>query len=86
MRDVTIRLRGASRAVGDIPARSSKSAKVNPTGESSVDIDYTDAASRRKTLGADCYLESGGYDRVTVQVTPQNTVLVNRETKVTPFF
>ncbi len=69
MRDVRLVVTGRSYAIGDIPPGGSKSARVNPKGESHLLVKYADASGNDRTLEIDCYLEPGytGFIRMDVQ-------------------
>ncbi len=74
MQDVKVRLTGISYSLGDLATGSSKAVRANPTGESSVSIEFTDSAGHRRSHEVDTYLEPGYCGTIAVLLTPQGTV------------
>jgi hypothetical protein len=59
IRDVTVKVTGRSYVIGDLAPGISQTAKVSPTSESSVEVEFTDEQERRIRLNAGGYLEPG---------------------------
>ncbi len=68
MQNVTVDVTGASYSIGDIPAGSSSSVKVEPRGESSILIKHSDNAGEQHTLFIDTYIEGGYSGKITAHV------------------
>ena len=59
MKGLVVEVTGRSYELGDVPAGATKSCRVNPIGESSVEISYTQLDGTKKHHDINCYLESG---------------------------
>ena len=59
LNSVVLHVTGASYNLGDIAPGATAKARVNPTGESSLEIEFTGSDGKGKRLDADCYFESG---------------------------
>jgi hypothetical protein len=68
MKDVHVLVTGRSYALGDIQPNEVRSVRVNPVGESSIKIQYTDAAGASRSADAACYIESGYSGSITVDI------------------
>lgn len=68
MRDVTIHVTGRMYALGDLAPGNSGSQRVSPTGESSVEIEFTDEQGQRVRLGAVGYLEPGYRGQIEMEI------------------
>lgn len=75
LRSVVVRVTGNSYLLGDLPPGSTVSVRVEPTGESSVHIEFQDSAGHSKSLNADVYLESGYQGTLSLDVTPQRITI-----------
>ena len=84
MKDVSVDVTGASYSVGDIPAGTSKWVKVEPRGESSVSIKYSDSKGRQHTLFIDAYIEGGYSGKITAQVKNGKIIHMKQNIKLTP--
>jgi len=72
MTDVTIEVTGKSYPVGDLKPSESASVRVNPSGESHVEIEYRDHQDVQRRLVADCYFEGGRLYHGRIDVTVRN--------------
>jgi hypothetical protein len=68
LRAVVVHVTGNSYPLGDLKPMSSRSVKVNPRGESHVEIEYTDESGRPVRLNAGGYFESGYHGTVWVGI------------------
>jgi hypothetical protein len=59
LKSVVLHVTGASYELGDIAPGESATARVNPTGESHLEVDFTDADGQTQRLNAGGYFESG---------------------------
>ena len=59
MKGLVVEVTGRSYKLGDVAADATKSCRVNPIGESSVEISYTQQDGTKKHHDINCYLESG---------------------------
>ena len=59
LKSVVLQVTGASYRFGDIAPGTSATARVNPTGESHLEIEFTDAAGMVQLLDGGGYFESG---------------------------
>ena len=59
MKGLVVDVTGKSYKLGDVPVGATKSCRVNPIGESSVKISYTQLDGTKKHHDINCYLESG---------------------------
>lgn len=78
MESVTVQVIGRSYPLGDLAPGSSKSIKVDPTGESHIELVFS--GTRRLTI--DCYVESGYKGKITAEVTPEKVVSVKSDLKI----
>jgi hypothetical protein len=65
---VVLHVTGASYELGDIAPGESAAARVSPTGESSLDIEFTDADGKIQRLKAGGYFESGYRGSIRVEI------------------
>jgi hypothetical protein len=68
LRAVIVHVTGNSYPLGDLKPMSSRSVKVNPRGDSHVEIEYTDESGRPVRLNAGGYFESGYHGTVWVGI------------------
>ena len=59
MQNVSVKVTGSSTPLGNLAVGERASVRVRSAGESSVTIQYTDAAGAGQSLDAGCYIESG---------------------------
>ena len=78
MQSVTVQVTGRSYPFGDLAPGSTKTIRVNPAGESHIELFFS--GTRRLTI--DCYFESGYRGKITAEVTPQKVVSVKSDLKV----
>jgi hypothetical protein len=57
---------------------------VNPTGESDITIEYTDASGTLKAVRADCYIEHGYFGTIRVDVANGAVTGKTNDIRVTP--
>ena len=69
MHNVSIHVTEKQHFLGSLKPGSSESARVNPTGESRVDVEYTDQHGQVRRLIADCYSEGGNMYHGNIQIT-----------------
>lgn len=79
MRDVCVVEISSSYSLGDVPAGLVRSVCVKPTGESSLVIEYADAAGKR-SVSVGCYMEAGYSGSISVNVAKD--AVVKREDKI----
>jgi len=72
IRSLVVHVTGKSYAVGDIAPGASTSVRLNPTGESHIELEVADH-SRMKI---DCYFEHGYGGSVAADLTPDGIVAV----------
>lgn len=77
LKSVVLHVTGASSNLGDIAPGASATARVNPTGESHLEIEFTDADGQVQRLDAGGYFESG-Y-RGTIRVSIKDGVIDKNE-------
>lgn len=77
LESVTVPVTGKSYSLGDLAPGSSKSIKVNPTGDSHIELVFAD--SRRLTI--DCYIQPAYRGTITAEVTPTRVVSVKDEVR-----
>jgi hypothetical protein len=70
LRSLTVHVKGRSYSLGDLAPGSTKSITVNPTGESDIELAFSDA----RRLKIDCYFESGYEGEIVAKVTAQEVV------------
>ena len=68
MHDVRLLVTGRTYSLGDLQPKEIRSVRVNPTGESSITIRYTEGAGAPKVVDADCYVEAGYSGSISVDV------------------
>lgn len=73
MRSVVLHVTGNSYQLGDIPPGESATARVRPTSDSGLEIEFTDTDGKVQRLDAGGYFESG-Y-RGTIRVSIKNGVI-----------
>ena len=84
MQNVSVDVTGASYPIGDIPAGTSKSVKVEPRSESSVSIKHSDSTGKQHNLFIDTYIEGGYSGKITAQVKNGKITNVKQNIKLTP--
>jgi len=77
LKSVVFHVTGASYQIGDIAAGASATARVQSTGESGLQIEFTDSDGNVQRLDAGGYFESG-Y-RGTIQVSIKDGTIVKNE-------
>ena len=77
LRSVVLHVTGASYNLGDIAPGDSATARVQPTSESDLEIEFADAEGQPQRLNAGGYFESG-Y-RGTIRVTIKDGVINKNE-------
>lgn len=77
---VTVHVTGRSYDLGDIEPGAVKTARVNPTSESHVELEFTMAAGQRVRGKADSYFEAG-Y-RGTIRIEVQGDKIVRIEDRI----
>jgi hypothetical protein len=82
LRSVTVELTGKSYVLGDIPSGASKTVKVNPLGESHIDLRFSDG----RMLTIDCYVEPDYGGNIEADVTSQAVVAVKDESTLPSWF
>jgi hypothetical protein len=78
MESVTVQVTGRSYRLGDLTPGTSKTIRVNPAGESHIELVF----SGTRRLKIDCYFESGYRGKITGDVTPQKVVSVKSDLKL----
>lgn len=68
LKSVTLHVTGASYNLGDITPGASATARVKPTGESHLEIEFTDAGGEVRRLDAGGYFESGYRGTIRVSI------------------
>jgi hypothetical protein len=84
MRNVRLVVTGRSYTLGDIRPNETRTARVNPTGESDITIEYTDASGTLKAVRADCYIEHGYFGTIRVGVANGAVTGKTNDIRVTP--
>lgn len=79
MRDVTVLVTGRRYSIGDLAPGGSRSRRVSPTSESSVEVEFTDAQGGRILLMAGGYLESGYRGQMDIEIRDRKIAAVNDE-------
>ena len=79
---VTVHVTGRSYSLGAIGPGGSRSVKLNPTGESHIELGLPDA----RRLRIDCYFENGYRGTIRAEVTPQGAVSVRNEVRAPSLF
>jgi len=80
LRSVVLFVTGTSYNLGDIPPRATAHATVHPTGESHLEIEFTDADGQAKRLDAGGYIEPG-Y-RGTIDISIKDGVIQKNEQQI----
>jgi len=80
LRSVVLFVSGASHSLGDIPAGATAQATVHTTGESHLEIQFTDTRGQTKRLDAGGYFESG-Y-RGTIDISIKDGVIETNEQQI----
>ena len=68
MRDIQLIVTGNRYALGNLGAGESRSIRVQPMGESHLEIDYSNSQSNNSHLVVDCYMEGGYRGSLKVEV------------------
>lgn len=68
LRSVVLHVTGRSYELGDIAPGTSAEEMVNPTGESHLDVEFSDGNGRTKRLKADVYFEPGYWGTISVSI------------------
>ena len=68
MRSVVLHATGVSRELGDILPGASATARVNPTSESNLEVEFTDSDGKVQRLDAGGFFESGYRGTVHVSI------------------
>ena len=68
LRSVVLHVTGASCDLGDIAPGATATARVRSTGESSLDIEFTDGHGNNQRLNAGGYFESGYRGTIRVEI------------------
>ena len=80
LRSVVLFVTGTSYNLGDIPPGATAHATVHPTGESHLEIEFTDADGQAKRLDAGGYIEPG-Y-RGTIDISIKDGVIQKNEQQI----
>jgi hypothetical protein len=80
LRSVVLFVTGTSYNLGDIPPGATAHATVHPTGESHLEIEFTDADGQAKRLDAGGYFEPG-Y-RGTIDISIRDGVIQKNEQQI----
>ena len=80
LRSVVLFVTGTSYNLGDIPPGATAHATVHPTGESHLEIEFTDADGQAKRLDAGGYFEPG-Y-RGTIDISIKDGVIQKNEQQI----
>ena len=68
MRSVVLHVTGVSYQLGDIPPGASATARVRPTSESGLEIEFTDSDGKVQRLNAGGYFESDYRGTIRVSI------------------
>ena len=68
LKSVVLHVTGASYDLGDIAPGESATARVNPTGESELEVDFKDTDGQTQRLNAGGYFESGYRGTIRVEI------------------
>jgi len=68
LRSVSVHVTGRAYVLGDLEPGATRSVRVNPTGESSVEIRFRDDSGKTKSLDAGGYIEAGYAGSMEVDV------------------
>ena len=68
MKSVVLHVTGASDNLGDIAPGESATARVNPTSDSHLEVEFTDADGQSKQLIAGGYFEAGYRGTIRVEI------------------
>ena len=68
LRSVELHVTGASYQLGDIASGASATARVQPTSESSLEIEFSDSDGEVQRLDADGYFEAGYRGTIHVSI------------------
>jgi hypothetical protein len=79
MRSIAVHVTGRSYPLGDLRPGESRRVRVDPAGESHLELAYTDPTGAPQSLTADCYFESGYRGQITVDVTNGKVTRVNSQ-------
>jgi hypothetical protein len=79
---VVLAVTGRVHSLGDLGPGEATTRKVLPTGESDLQIEYTDDQGRRRRLKVDCYIESGYRGAMRVEFRDGRIVHVVNEVRV----
>lgn len=82
LKAVTVQVTGRSYRLGDIKPGSSKSIKVNPTAESTIQLIFSDG----RRLDIDSYFERGYRGTITAEVTSTRVVSVKNDMLRPPLY
>jgi predicted NAD-dependent protein-ADP-ribosyltransferase YbiA (DUF1768 family) len=82
MRSVVLHVTGASYQLGDIPPGASAKARVRSTGESGLEIEFTDPDEKVQQLDAGGYFESGYRGTIHVSIKNGTTVTNQQDIKL----
>jgi hypothetical protein len=85
MRDVTVIVTGRCYSIGDIAPGSSRSRRVSPTGESSVEVEFTDEQGKCVRLAAGGYLEPGYRGQMDIEIQDGKIVVVKDKMRTVPY-
>jgi hypothetical protein len=80
LRSVVLSVTGASYNLGDIPPGATAHVTVHPTGESHLEIQFTDSDGQAHRLNAGGYFESG-Y-RGTINISIKDDVIQENQQKI----
>ncbi len=78
MRSCVLHVTGASYNLGDIAPGDSANARVNPTSESGLEIEFTDPNGKVQRLNAGGYFESGYRGTIHVSI-KDGTIVTNQQ-------
>ena len=78
MRSVVLHVTGNSYQLGDIQPGESATARVRPTSESGLEIEFTDSDGKVQRLDAGGYFESGYRGTISVSIT-DGVIVTNQQ-------
>jgi hypothetical protein len=77
LHSVVVHVTGNSYSVGELEPDKAKSVKVNPTGESHIEIEHVGIDGTAKRLYADCYIEKGYGGSIEINMTADAITKLN---------
>ena len=80
--DLQVHVTGKSYDLGDIASGALKKCKVNPTGESHVEISYRLPDGTPKRHSVDCYFESGYRGEVNTEINDRELIKTSDQIRI----